>query len=313
MRSAPEIIISESSGISECLDRLAAHKRRVRPLSTYRLQFNADFRFQDAQRIIGYLHALGVSHIYSSPVLQARAGSRHGYDITDHNALNPEIGSPEDFDRFVSSLHQHDMGLIVDIVPNHMGIMGSDNAWWLDVLENGEASTYACFFDIDWRPLKEELHGKVLVPVLHDHYGAVLESGELKLVFQPERGAFDISYRDHRFPVNPREYPRVLQHATSKIAATLGEQNPDLLELQSLITAFGHLPARQEADRERVAERNRDKEIHKRRLAELCARSPEIVAGIMEAVEQINGSPADSASFNELHELIKAQAFRLAN
>lgn len=107
----------------------------------------------------------------------------HGYDIVDHSSINPEIGSPEDFDRFVATLHQHDMGLIVDIVPNHMGIMGSDNAWWLDVLENGEASAYASFFDIDWRPLKEELHGKVLVPVLHDHYGAVLESGELKLVF----------------------------------------------------------------------------------------------------------------------------------
>jgi len=283
------------------------------PRATYRLQLNRDFTFDQARAIVPYLAGLGISHCYVSPLLKARPGSMHGYDIVDHNSINPEIGSSEDFDRFVTTLHQHEMGLMVDIVPNHMGVMGSDNAWWLDVLENGEASTYACFFDIDWRPLKEELHGKVLVPVLHDHYGAVLESGELKLVFQPELGAFDISYRNHRFPVNPRQYPRILLHSTAKLAATLGEQNPDLLEFQSLITAFSHLPARQEVDSERIVERNRDKEIHKRRLAELCVRSPEIAAGIIGAVDLINGTPADPASFNELHELIKMQAFRLAN
>ena len=189
----------------------------------------------------------------------------------------------------------------------------SDNSWWLDVLENGESSVYAGFFDIDWLPLKDELHGKVLIPVLHDHYGAVLESGELKLVFHPERGEFDVSYRNHRFPVDPREYPRILQHCAGTLAAKLGEQNPDLLEFQSLITAFGHLPGRQEVSSDRIAERNRDKEIHKRRLVELCARSQEIATCILGAVELINGTPADPASFEELHELIKAQTFRLAN
>ena len=283
------------------------------PRATYRLQLNRDFTFTQAQAIIPYFSALGISHCYISPCLRARPGSMHGYDIVDHNSFNPEIGTPEDFDRFVTTLREHDMGLILDIVPNHMGVMGGDNVWWLDVLENGEASAYACFFDIDWHPLKEELHGKVLVPVLHDHYGAVLESGELKLVFHPERGEFDISYRDHRFPVNPREYPRILQRATGNLAGKLGEQNPDLLEFQSLRTAFGHLPRRQEVSSDRVVERNRDKEINKRRLAALCGRSPEITAGILEGVESINGTPSDPASFDELHELIKVQAFRLAN
>src|SRR6202166_3866968 len=244
------------------------------PRATYRLQLNRDFTFDQARAIVPYLAALGISHCYVSPLLKARPGSMHGYDIVDHSSINPEIGTPEDFDRFVATLHRHDMGLIVDIVPNHMGVMGSDNAWWLDVLENGEASAYASFFDIDWRPLKEELHGKVLVPVLHDHYGVVLESGELKLVFREESGEFDVSYRDHRFPVDPREYPRALQHCTDMLTAQLSLENPHLLEFQSLITAFRHLPARQEADKERIAERNRDKEIHKRRLAELCARYP---------------------------------------
>jgi (1->4)-alpha-D-glucan 1-alpha-D-glucosylmutase len=283
------------------------------PRATYRLQLNRDFTFNQARAIVPYLSALGISHCYVSPCLKARPGSMHGYDIVDHNSLNPEIGSPEDFDRFVAALHGHSMGLILDIVPNHMGVMGSDNAWWLDVLENGEASVYAGFFDIDWHPLKEELHGKVLIPILHDHYGAVLESGELQLVFHPERGEFDISYRDNRFPVNPREYPQILSRAAGSLTKKMDERDPDLLEFQSLITAFGHLPRRNEASAERIVERNRDKEINKRRLAELCARSAEITAGVCEGVSSINGNPADPASFDELHELIKAQAYRLAN
>jgi malto-oligosyltrehalose synthase len=283
------------------------------PLATYRLQLNRDFTFAQASEIVPYLAALGISHCYISPCLKARPGSMHGYDIVDHNSFNPEIGSAQDFDRFVSVLHEHGMGLILDIVPNHMGVMGSDNAWWLDVLENGESSVYAPFFDIDWQPLKEELHGKVLVPVLHDHYGAVLDSGELKIVFRQERGEFDVAYKNHRFPVNPREYPRILRHCADTLAAKFGGENPDVLEFQSLITAFGHLPSRQDVNQEGIVERNRDKEIHKRRLTELCARAPEIVNCINEAVDVINGTPSDPTSFEQLHELIKAQAFRLAN
>jgi (1->4)-alpha-D-glucan 1-alpha-D-glucosylmutase len=283
------------------------------PVATYRLQLNRNFTFAQATEIVPYLSDIGISHCYISPCLKARPGSMHGYDIVDHNSFNPEIGTAEDFDRFVAALHERGMGLILDIVPNHMGIMGSDNAWWLDVLENGQSSIYASFFDIDWQPLKEELHEKVLVPVLHDHYGVVLESGDLKLVFRPERGEFDISYHEHRFPVDPKEYPRVLKHCGVTATESLAEQDPDLLEFQSLIASFGHLPSRQEVDSDRIGERNRDKEIHKRRFAELCGRSSAIATCIERAVAMINGDPADSTSFEELHELIKAQAFRLAN
>jgi (1->4)-alpha-D-glucan 1-alpha-D-glucosylmutase len=283
------------------------------PVATYRLQLNRDFTFAQATAIVPYLSVLGISHCYISPCLKARAGSTHGYDIVDHNSLNPEIGTPEDFDRFVAALHEHGMGLILDIVPNHMGVMGSDNAWWLDVLENGESSIYASLFDIAWHPIKAELHGKVLIAILPDHYGVVLETGELKLVFHAERGEFDVTYRDHRFPVDPREYPRILQHCPAALVSEFGEQTPDLLEFQSLVTAFGHLPRRNEISSDRSAERNRDKEIHERRLAELCARSPEVTACIRRAVGVINGTPDNPASFEELHELIKAQAFRLAN
>jgi (1->4)-alpha-D-glucan 1-alpha-D-glucosylmutase len=288
-------------------------QRSHNPIATYRLQLNRDFTFKQATEIVPYLSDIGISHCYVSPCLKARPGSMHGYDIVDHNSFNPEIGTAEEFDLFVAALHERGMGLILDIVPNHMGIMGSDNAWWLDVLENGESSIYSNFFDIDWQPLKEELHGKVLVPVLSDHYGVVLESGELKLVFSRERGEFDISYHEHRFPIDPKEYPRILQHCGAQNGETSNEPNLNLLEFQSLITAFGHLPARQETAPGRVAERNRDKDIHKRRLADLCARAPEIADCIDQAVAVMNGDTNEPASFEALHELIKAQAFRLAN
>ncbi|HEX6802706.1 MAG TPA: malto-oligosyltrehalose synthase [Terriglobales bacterium] len=282
------------------------------PLSTYRLQFNRNFTFAQAAEIVPYLAELGISHCYASPYLRARPGSMHGYDIIDHHHLNPEIGSPEDYERWVAALHEHGMGQILDVVPNHMGVMGSDNAWWLDVLENGEASSYAEFFDIDWEPLKDELQGKVLVAVLGDQYGTVLDRGELKLVFDAEKGEFSIWYFQHRFPVNPREYPRVLSVAAELMQTRPQGADEHLPELQSLISAFGHLPGRNETSPEKRAERSRDKEIHKRRLAELCARSHRVMACVEQSVSRMNGVAGDSASFDQLHELIKAQAFRLA-
>jgi (1->4)-alpha-D-glucan 1-alpha-D-glucosylmutase len=282
------------------------------PLSTYRLQFNRDFTFAHATELVPYLAALGVSHCYASPYLRARPGSTHGYDIIDHNKLNPEIGSDEDFERFVAALHEHGMGQILDIVPNHMGVMGSDNAWWLDVLENGQASDYAGYFDIDWNPLKDELQGKLLIPVLGDQYGTVLDNGELKLSFDAEKGEFSILYHEHRFPVNPREYPRILGRGLERLEQTLAAKREEFLELQSLIAAFSHLPSRLENSPTQREERIRDKEIHKRRLTALCARSAETAEFIGQNVREMNGTPGDSKSFDELHELVKVQAYRLA-
>src|SRR5436309_3170564 len=228
-------------------------KARSIPLSTYRLQFNRSFTFAQAAELVPYLAELGISHCYASPYLRARPGSMHGYDIIDHHNLNPEIGTPEDYERFVSVLDGDGMGQILDIVPNHMGVMGGDNSWWLDVLENGDASSYAEFFDIDWEPLKDELQGKVLVPVLGEQYGTVLERGELKLAFDEGKGEFSINYFQHKFPVNPKEYPRVLAAAAERLAKRVGAQNESLLELQSLIAAFGHLPGREERQPEKRA------------------------------------------------------------
>ncbi|MGH9644382.1 MAG: malto-oligosyltrehalose synthase, partial [Terriglobales bacterium] len=240
-------------------------------------------------------------------------GSMHGYDIVDHNSLNPEIGTVDDYEFFVSELHRHGMGQILDIVPNHMGVMGADNSWWLDVLENGEASEYAEFFDIDWNPIKDELRGKVLIPVLEDQYGNVLERGDLKLVFDMERGEFSIFYHQHRFPIDPSEYPRVLNFRATLLQEQLGAKNEDFLELQSIATAFSHLPKRNGGlTPEKRAERNQEKEVQKRRLAGLCARARDIAEFLIANVEMANGNPDDPQSFEELHDLIKAQPFRLA-
>ena len=180
------------------------------PLSTYRLQFNRDFTFKQAIAIIPYLKALGISHLYASPYLKARPGSRHGYDIIDHNTLNPEIGTYADFEKLCATLAEHGMNQVLDLVPNHMGVQGADNAWWLDVLENGPASAHAGFFDIDWTPIKAKLRGKVLLPVLAKHYGEELEKTTLKLSFAAEHGEFAIYYYEHHFPVDPAEYPQSL-------------------------------------------------------------------------------------------------------
>jgi (1->4)-alpha-D-glucan 1-alpha-D-glucosylmutase len=287
-------------------------RARKIPLATYRLQFNRDFTFAQATKIVPYLAQLGISHCYASPYLKARPGSTHGYDIVDHNQLNPEIGTPAEFDEFVATLHRHGMGQILDIVPNHMGVMGADNAWWLDVLENGEASSYAEFFDIDWQPIKDELQGKVLVPVLDDQYGTVLDRGDLKLTFDSDKGEFSIYFHQHRFPIDPQQYPSILSREMEQFAKSMGAENGQMAELLSLTAAFGHLPSRAETNAEKRAERTRYKEIHKRRLATLCTQSPKIREFAQKNVDVLNGTPGDTRSFDSLHELIKAQAFRLA-
>lgn len=282
------------------------------PRATYRLQLNRDFTLAQATELLPYLAELGISHCYASPYLQARPGSSHGYDIVDHNAINPEIGTMDELERFVQTLRHYDMGHILDMVPNHMGVMGSDNAWWLDVLENGQTSAYAAYFDIDWQPLNPELRGKVLLPLLGDHYGTVLSNGELKLVFDAARGEFSMFYYQHRLPVDPASYPRIIGHRLESLSAVLDADDPNYLQLQSLLTAFGHLPPNTDDDAPKVAERNRDKELHKRQLAALCAACADIVGHIQSNVAEFNGDPANPASFELLHELIKVQAFRLA-
>ncbi|MDH5577626.1 MAG: malto-oligosyltrehalose synthase, partial [Betaproteobacteria bacterium] len=317
-RKIPETL--EQLAADERLASLAAALSRIRPhpaqrpaampaaearvpRATYRLQLHKDFTFDDAVKILPYLERLGVSHVYCSPILRARPGSMHGYDIVAHDEINPELGGAEGYERFSAALRRHGLGQLLDMVPNHMGVLGADNAWWMDVLENGAASAYSQYFDIDWHPVNPDLEGKVLVPALGDHYGNVLAGKDLVLAFEREAGAFALRYHEHRFPLDPRTYPVLLKHAEALLP-----QAEARAALSSLAAAFGHLPARDAADAAAIAERVRDKEIHKARLARLAGREAAVAGALDAAVAEINApGPRDA-----LHALIELQPYRLA-
>src|SRR5215470_14147117 len=278
------------------------------PTCTYRLQFNRWFTFSQAREIVPYLHSLGVSDVYASPYFQATPDSLHGYDIADHNSLNPVIGSREDYDAWIAELHGRSMGQVLDFVPNHVGIAEPLNEWWMDVLENGRSSRYAPYFDIDWQPRKFDLRDKVLLPILSDQYGRVLERGELQVRF--EEGTFYLLYGERRLPIAPGTYRYVLEIALQNLAEHGGEDF--YAELQSVLTALEYLPKRTETDPKRIAERIREKEIIKRRVERLCAEAPQVQQAIEKALAQINGKPGDPHSFDVLDALLNAQSYRLA-
>ncbi|MBP1774662.1 MAG: Malto-oligosyltrehalose synthase, partial [candidate division NC10 bacterium] len=297
---------------ADAFDRLRADPRlqpRL-PAATYRLQFNARFTFDDAQRLLPYLDSLGVSDVYASSYLGAKPGSMHGYDITHHNALNPEIGTSEDFDRFVEALRARGMGQILDVVPNHMGIAAGCNPWWNDVLENGPSSPYAEFFDVDWDPVKRQLANKVLLPILGDQYGRVLENQELVLDYAG--GAFSLRYYETQLPIDPRSATQILSHRLEALANALAEADLRLQEYQSIITALTNLPARTERAPERIRERLREKEVIRRRLARLTEECKPIGVSIEETIRVFNGKRGDPRSFDLLDRLLGDQAYRLA-
>jgi (1->4)-alpha-D-glucan 1-alpha-D-glucosylmutase len=278
------------------------------PTCTYRLQFNRWFTFARAREIVPYLSALGVSDVYASPYFQAGSDSLHGYEITDHNKLNAAVGSQEEYDAWIAELHAHGIGQVLDFVPNHMGITEPGNKWWTDVLENGPSSMYAPYFDIDWRPLKSDLRDKVLLPILSDQYGRVLERGELQVRF--EEGAFYLAHKNQKLPIAPGTYRFVLEMALENLAEYKGEEF--YAEFQSILTALEYLPRRTETDPEKIAERSREKEIVKRRLERRCQEAPQVQRAIEKALAQINGRPGDPRSFDRLDELLNAQSYRLA-
>lgn len=198
------------------------------PRATYRFQFHSKFALRRAIELVPYLHELGITHVYSSPLLKACPGSTHCYDVCDHSQINPEIGTEKDLEELATALRQREMGLVLDIVPNHMGICSRENTWWWDVLKNGRASSFAEYFDIDWDAPDPRLRGKVLLPVLGDYYGRILERGELKLSF--EQGETVLCYYDHRFPISPE----TLSVAT-KTTETLENLNADPTALDVVI------------------------------------------------------------------------------
>ncbi len=281
------------------------------PRATYRVQFNRYFTFEHAARVVLYLDELGISDLYASSYLAARPGSLHGYDIVDHNTLNPEIGSFEAYERMTAALRERGMGQILDVVPNHMGIAAGANRWWNDVLENGPSSPYAEFFDIDWDPVERHLANKVLLPILGDQYGRVLENQELAL--EIEAGAFRLRYHETPLPVEPRSTIQILSHGLDHLARAIGEDQPQLQEYQSIITALGNLPAITETVPDRVGERMREKEVIRRRLAHLMEMSEPVRATVDRTLAVFNGRRGDPRSFDLLDRLLSDQPYRLAH
>ena len=295
---------------------LAARSAELPPLSsadvpgaTYRMQLNQGFTFAQATAVVPYLHELGVSHLYTSPYLKAAAGSMHGYDVVDPTLLNPEIGTEAEHAALCQALVERGMGHMLDIVPNHMGIEDPANRWWQDMLEHGEASPHAATFDIEWQPPNPQTGRRVLLPVLGDHYGKLLEAGELQLRFDPAQGRLQVGYWDHTFPLDPRSYGQVLGAVAMPAAAPAGE----LAEMASLVDALGQLPPQGSDDPQQRAARLRDAPLYQRRLADLAQAHPWVPDWVQACLARANGHKGDAASFDLLDAVLGAQAYRLAD
>jgi (1->4)-alpha-D-glucan 1-alpha-D-glucosylmutase len=265
------------------------------PIATYRLQLRPGFGFREAARLIPYLSDLGVSHLYASPYLQAAAGSTHGYDVVDPSRVNQELGGSRAHARMCRRLQKAGLGQMIDLVPNHMAIVGRQNPWWWDVLENGPSSRYATYFDVDWEASEERWPNKVLLPVLSDHYGRILEDGGLRL--NHREGVFTLHYQDHVFPVDPSSLAGLLEQA----AVSCGSER-----LAFLADSHARLPRPTVTARRAVERRHRDKAVLLRLLSRLCRERPKVLRAIDRQVGRLNRDP------DALDALIDQQNYRLA-
>ncbi len=264
------------------------------PRATYRVQLHAGFTFDDAKAIVPYLAELGISHLYTSPVLQAVPGSTHGYDVVDHSRVSEELGGEAGFLRMTDALREHGMGLVLDIVPNHMAIATADNRWWWDVLTHGPASRYARFFDVDWDPPESRLRNVILLPVLADHYGRVLEAGEIRL--DRRGGTVVVRHGDRDFPLDPQTIGPLMREAAARAGSD---------ELAFIAGALGELPASTTADPEQVARRQRDADVLGARLEELAG-GPGVATALDAVVAERN------ADVDAIDALLEEQNYRLA-
>lgn len=300
-----------TSSLRNLVEEVIAKRANVPAItSTYRVQFNHEFTFVHATDLVPYLAKLGISHLYASPIFQSAPGSMHGYDVVDFQRINNEIGTREELESLVATLREHGMGLVIDYVPNHMGIEKGANAWWQDVLENGRFSRFAEYFDIDWHPLKQELRNKVLLPFLGGQYGEILERGELRLEF--DAGKFTIHYWDTPFPIDPATYPEILNRVHVSLTETIHAEDIDLLELESIIHALERLPRAtdDDPDAEHIESRYREQIVAIHRLAELVGRNDAIASGLQDVITNLNGSVGDPASFDDLDALLSLQPYR---
>jgi (1->4)-alpha-D-glucan 1-alpha-D-glucosylmutase len=279
------------------------------PTSTYRLQLMGHLRFEEVRGLVSYLADLGVGALYLSPFLRSKLNSTHGYDIVDHGQVDPALGTDDDFLALANEVKASGMGLVIDIVPNHMCIDDTHNGWWQDLLENGPCSPYANYFDVDWNPPKAALHGKILLAVLGDQFGRILEDQQLQLVYQDQR--FMIRYAERHFPTDPRSWVAVLKLTLEAVAVSLEPGQPQRLELESVITALEHLPERSNLATEAIQERYREKEVARRRLGVLLQGSPVVREALAGSLNSFNGTRGMPESFDRLETFLNEQAYRL--
>ncbi len=270
--------------------------RATVPIATYRLQLTANFDFDAAAAIVPYLKALGISHVYASPFMKARKGSSHGYDVVNHNIINPELGGDAGFERLSAALRQHGLGLILDFVPNHVGVHFADNPWWLDVLEWGEASPHAVSFDIDWELLSYRARGGVLLPIIGSSYGEALEKGEIELRYDAGEGSFSAWYFEHRLPIAPERYGEILHTVVREAAAENSAAGKHILDLASRYHGLRH-PNRKEAP------------AFKAELKDIAG-SAEIIARGLAAHRAGPDRPAQTLV---LHHLLERQHYKLGH
>lgn len=274
--------------------------------ATYRVQLTPASGFAAVRDAVPFLHRLGVSHLYLSPVFRSREGSTHGYDVTDHACIDPQLGGRQGFDALAAACRERGMGVVLDIVPNHMAVLAADNAWWFDVLENGPASRFASYFDIDWAPARTTMRNRLLVPVLAAPLGDVIDRGEIRVEFLSAEGTFIVRYADHRLPVEPRGYPLIFRAADPPLEVALTGDAAGQ-ELSSLLDAFAALPPPLNAPPETLQVRDRDRQVNQRRLARLCEREPAAREFIEHTLQRINTPGSDL-----LAELLNVQPYRLA-
>jgi len=287
-----------------------AQGRRCQPRATYRLEFHQDsLTFRDAAALVPYLASLGISHIYAAPYLKTATGISNAYAIVDYSQLNPALGTDDDYQAFVSILKTHGMGQILDIVPNHMSTAVGENAWWTDVLEHGQSSPFASYFDIDWDPVEKTLKDRILLPVLGESFGRVLEQGELKLAFS--QGVFQVHYGDHCFPLEPCSYALVLDQMLIRVQANQSLSN-EAQELESILTSLRHLPERTVFASELRQERIRETKVIQSRIQTLIEHSSPMKEFLSATIQEINGNPAQPASFDRLEQILDRQVFRLS-
>lgn len=283
------------------------------PAATYRIQFNPSFRFTDARDLAPYLHELGITDLYASPCFKARKGSSHGYDVTDPLRLNPELGTEEEFEELVQKLKSYGMGLLVDIVPNHMAA-SSENSWWMDTLENGQSSAYSAFFDIDWHPAATKAaflqENRILLPVLGDLYGRVLE--EQKLCLELDEKGFFIRYEEMRLPLDPKSYGPILEESRRRILASSSAQLAADVELTAVLRIIAALPPHTATDREAVERRRWSKDEINQRLQRLFQAGLEVKRAFDETLLVFNGRQGNPESFDRLDALLFDQPYRLA-